>query len=136
MPELDLNAIPQVNRSDIVHALDAVAEAAPIQAPQSVIEACRNAAYHIITAKYPDSIVNDADELGKIARWLDDETKHPCERLRGLGAVVEMVNNLHNRAKANGPRARGTRPVTQNDSNLAVSAIAFLLQDIGWAEQT
>lgn len=127
LPEVNWEAIPAANRQDIQQALDAVVEAAPIQAPQPVIDACRNAACHMITAKFPESNPGGAEDLGAIVRWLNGN-KHQTK-----ADAADIVNRLHSRAKANASAARKTRPVSQQDANLAVDAIAFLLQDFGWA---
>ena len=128
LPEVDWKAIPEANRQDIHQALDAVVEAASIQAPQPVIDACRNAACHMITAKFLESNPGGVEDLGAIVRWLNGN-KHQTK-----ADAADIVNRLHSRAKANAAAARCTRPVSQQDANPAVDAIAFLLQDFGWAE--
>ena len=128
LPEVNRDAIPEANRQDILGALDAVVEAAPIQAPQPVIDACRNAACHMITAKFPESNPESKKDLGLMVRWLNDNHH------RTKASAANIVNSLHSRAKANAAAQHGTRPVSQQDANLAVDAIAFLLQDFGWAE--
>lgn len=129
LPEVNRDAIPDANRQDILHALEAVVEAAPIQAPQPVIDACRNAVCHMITAKFPESNPTGEKDLGPIVRWLN-ENKHQIK-----ADAADIINRLHSRAKANAAAQHGTRPVSQQDANLAVDAIAFLLQDFGWAEK-
>ena len=147
LPEVNRDAIPEANRQDILQALDAVVEAAPIQAPQPVIEACRNAACHMITAKFPESNPTGKKDLGQLASWLEQEghrKKKACKAdAEATDALIELpdsyasylMNELHRRAKANAAAARRTRPASQQDANLAVEAIAFLLQDFGWAEK-
>ena len=75
LPEVNREAIPEASREDILRALDAVVEAAPIEAPQPVIDACRNAACHMITAKFSESNQDGTKDLGAIVRWLGDN-KH------------------------------------------------------------
>ena len=130
LPEVNRDAIPEANRQDILLALDAVVEAAPIQAPQPVIDACRNAACHMITAKFSESNPTGEKDLGPIVRWLNGN-KHQTK-----ADAADIINRLHSRAKANAAAQHGTRPVSRQDANLAVDAIAFLLQDFGWAEAT
>ena len=141
LPEVNRDAIPEANRQDILRALDAVVEAAPIQAPQPVIDACRNAACHMISAKFPGSNTNGKKDLGHIVKWLIKVAKiescaHAASAIPCLLDVSSghLINQLHSRAKANAAAQHGTRPVSQQDANLAVDAIAFLLQDFGWAE--
>ena len=124
LPELLSEEIPANNREDIHRALDAVVEAASVQAPQPVIDACRVAATHMLLAKYPQITKN---ELGQIVGKLDSWT---C-----IQSAANLINRLHTRAKPSGPANNDTRPVSQRDADLAVSTIAFLLQDFGWAER-
>lgn len=128
LPEVNRDAIPEANRQDILRTLDAVVEAAPIQAPQPVIDACRNAACHMISAQFPESNPTGEKDLGPMVRWLNGN-EH-----RTKADAADIVNRLHSRAKANAAAQHGTRPVSQQDANLAVDAIAFLLQDFEWAE--
>jgi hypothetical protein len=142
LPELDLNSIPPANRSDIVQALESVVRAAPMQAPQSVIDACRNAASHMISTKFPESNPNGKHDLGALVKWLIDQgrLKKCTNTVDSILYLLEastshLVNQLHSRSKANAAAAHGTRPVSQRDADLAVCAIAFLLQDFEWAER-
>ena len=128
LPEVNYEVIPEANRQDIQQALDSVVEAAPTQAPQPVIDACRNAACHMITARFPEANPGGVEDLGAIVRWLNGN-KHQTK-----ADAADIINRLHSRAKANAAAQHGTRPVSQQDANLAVDAIAFLLQDFGWAE--
>ena len=127
LPEVNRDTIPEANRRDILRALDTVVETAPIQAPQPVIDACRNAACHMITARFPESNPAGEKELGPMVRWLNGN-EHQTK-----ADAADIINRLHSRAKANAAAHHGTRPVSQQDANLAVDAIAFLLQDFGWA---
>ncbi|MBW8078458.1 MAG: hypothetical protein GJU76_10380 [Gallionella sp.] len=141
LPEVNRGAIPVANRQDILQALEAVVEAAPIQAPQPVIDACRNAACHMITARIPESNPTGKRDLGKLVTWLlkNGERQSCADAASALVCLLEasashLINRLHSRAKANAAAEHGTRPVSRQDANLAVDAIAFLLQDFGWAE--
>lgn len=142
LPEVVPEAIPDDNRQDILLALDAVVESATIQAPQPVIDACRNAASHMISAKFPESNPDGKLDLGALVKWLihQGKLKKCTDAADSILYLLEastshLVNQLHSRGKANAAAARGTRPVTQEDANLAVCAVAFLLQDFEWAER-
>ena len=141
LPDVNRDAIPEANRQDILGALEAVVEAAPIQAPQPVIDACRNAACHMISTQFPESNSTGKKDLGELVTWLLSEGKFKsCTDAAGAlvylleASSSHLINRLHTRAKANAAAQHGTRPVSQQDANLAVDAIAFLLQDFGWAE--
>ena len=143
LPEVNRSAIPEANRQDILQALDAVVEAAPIQAPQPVIDACRNAACHMISAQFPGSNPDGKKDLGHVIKWLIkagqiESCAYTASAIPCLLDVASghLINRLHSRAKANAAAQHGTRPVSRQDANLAVDAIAFLLQDFGWTEAT
>ncbi|OOG47664.1 hypothetical protein [Rhodanobacter sp. C01] len=129
LPELLPDQIPESNRRDALSSLDAVVDAASIQAPQSVIDACRNAACHLISAKFPVSNPDGKEDLGKLVDWLTLNKKLSCS------SAGNLINRLHSRAKANAAASRGTRPVSRLDADLAVSALSFLLQDFGWGRE-
>ena len=134
LPDVDASALPDNNRQDILYALDAVVETASTQAPQAAVEASKNAVYELVLAKYPQSITRVADELGVMAKWLCNNVDEHGNKMQSRGTAVDIVNKLHSRGKANAAKARNTRPLSLEDANLAVSAVAFLLQDFGWAE--
>lgn len=140
LPEIDRSKIPEGSRDDIIAALDAVVEAASSLAPQSVIDACRNAANYMISAMHPASNPEGKEDLGGLVTWLIKEGR--LKSCRDAAAAVlylleaetsHLVNMLHSRGKANAAANHGTRPVSRRDADLAVSAIAFLLQDFCWA---
>lgn len=140
LPELLSEEIPVNSRNDIHGALNAVVEASSVQAPQPVIDACRNAASHMISAQFPDSNPGGSKDLGKLVKWLIEQgrLKKCTDAADSVLYLLEassshLVNQLHSRGKANAAATHGTRPVSQRDADLAVSAIAFLLQDFGWA---
>jgi hypothetical protein len=140
LPEIDSDKIPESNRNDILMAIDAVVESAPMQSPQSVIDACRNAASHIISAKFPASNPKGKKDLGGLVTWLINQgrLKSCVDAADAVLYLLEaetshLVNMLHSRGKANAAAIHGTRPVSRRDADLAVNAVAFLLQDFGWA---
>jgi len=127
LPELIPDAIPESNRHDVMGSLNAVVEAASVQAPQSVIDACRNAACHVISAMFSASNPNGKNDLGKLVKYLVSEKKD------ALADAGDLINKLHSRAKANAAASHRTRPVSRQDAELATGALAFLLQDTGCA---
>jgi hypothetical protein len=127
LPEIVADAIPESNRYDVVGSLNAVVEAASVQSAQSAIDACRNAACHVISAMFPASNPNGKSDLGKLVKYLANEKKG------ALTDAGDLINTLHSRAKANASASHGTRSVSRRDAELAVGALAFLLQDGGYA---
>ncbi len=133
LPELRKENIPEESRDGILSALEAVVSSATIASPQPVIDACRIAATELALGK--ENLGDIQKELGKIINELrkrdvgNNSNKESC-----VQSVYNVVNRLHSRAKPSGQANNGTRPVSQRDADLAVSAIAFLLQEYGWAE--
>lgn len=130
LPQLFPDQVPEPNRCDILSSMEAVVDAASIQAPQSVIDACRNAACHLISAKFPESNPDGKEDLGKLVKWLARDDKESCS-----SSASNLINRLHSRAKANAAASRGTRPVSRRDAELAVTALAFLMQDFEWGKE-
>ena len=140
LPEILVDQIPESNRHDVLSSIEAVVEAASIQAPQSVIDTCRNAACHLISARFPETNPNGEKDLGDLVRHFASEAKAKLctDAAEAVLFLLErssshLINRLHSRAKANAAASLGTRPVSLRDADLAVSALAFLLQDFGWA---
>lgn len=129
LPELIVSEIPEANRHDVLASIEAVIETAPIQAPQAVIDACRNAACYVISAKFPASNPDGKNDLGPLVRYLADQNT------QAQAYAGDLIRCLHSRAKANAAASHGTRPVSRRDADLAVSALAFLLQDFGWGTE-
>lgn len=141
LPDVNPEAIPKGNRPAILQALSVVVNAASIGMPESVVDACRNTASYMITAQFPQSNEGGKKDLGKLVTWLIEQgrVKQCTDAADSLLYLMEastshLVNRLHSRGKANAAAQHGTRPLSLEDANLAVSAIAFLLQDFGWAE--
>ena len=69
-----------------------------------------------------------ADDLGSLI-------KHILGRGEGQRAAVDaadLVRVLHARGKWNEKKKRGLRPVLEEDSELALRAVGFLLHEFGW----
>lgn len=127
LPQLIVSEIPAGSRHDVQAAVEAVVETATIQAPQAVIDACRNAACYIISARHPASNPNGKNDLGPLVSYLGNQ------KMQAQADAGNLIRQFHVRAKANAAAMHGTRPVSRNDAELAVNALAFLLQDFGWA---
>ena len=140
LPDIDPDKIPENNRNDILQAIEAVVASASNLAPQSIIDACRNAASHMISAKFTASNPTGKKDLGALVKWLIGEAKlKSCTDAADAvlylleAETSHLINQLHSRSKPNAAATLGTRPVTRSDADLALSAVAFLIQDFGWA---
>jgi hypothetical protein len=52
---------------------------------------------------------------------------------RSSARAAELVGLLHSRAKPNEQVRYGARPPMEDDAELAVKAVAFLIRELGWA---
>jgi hypothetical protein len=127
LPELIVSEIPAGSRHNVLVVVEAVVEMATSQAPQAAIDACRNAACYIISTKYPASSPDGTSDLGPLVSYLGKQ------KMQAQAEAGDLIRLLHARAKANGEANHGTRAISRSDAELAVSALAFLLQDFGWA---
>jgi hypothetical protein len=85
-----------------------------------------------------------------LARWMAQRGHDPGILKDDLAVVAEAVGKapyrldcasnlgktvarLHNRGKDNVAFSKGSRPVIEEDAELALRALGFLLRDLGWA---
>ncbi len=48
--------------------------------------------------------------------------------------AVNIIRILHARAKPNEQHRRGLRPITEDDAELAVRAMGFVIREFGWTK--
>lgn len=131
IPEIDEEKIPEKYRKEIMPELDRFIDVANRETPASIVDAARNTA--IILIRNFTYISNNEPEiftmdLGKLIKTLKDTKKE----LSSLAA--EIINRLHPRNKPNERKRLKLRPVTEEDSELAVCLIGTLIQEFGWAK--
>ena len=110
LPELIVSAIPAGSRRDVQVAVEAVVEAATLQAPQAAIDACRNAACYIISAKYPASSPKGTNDLGPLVRHLVERDEAQAD----AGDLIRLLTPAQRRTAKRVTEHVLSREVTRN----------------------
>jgi hypothetical protein len=130
LPEVDHEKIPELGRAKAIEALQTLIDAAHRESPGSVVDRARDAAQWCLgtwaASKFGDT--------GLMTKDLWDIIKAIRGRPEQVIATdaANIVRTLHAR-KPNEQQRRGTRPVMEDDAELAVRAVAFMLREFGWA---
>ncbi len=134
IPEIDEEKIPVTCRKEIISELNHFINVASKETPESIVDAARNTAVSLIR-NFNYIFITPSDttkilemDLSELAKTLKDNKKE----LSSLAAKI--INRLHPRNKPNERERHNLRPVTEEDSELAVCLIGTLLQEFGWAK--
>jgi hypothetical protein len=130
IPQLNSNAVPPDYLDRVKEKLDTLAEDLYRAGPESVIDRCREAATAILSAHLQyEGVTQPGKDLGALANTYEKE--NPKNQV--IVGQVRTIARLHSRGKNAEQEARGTRPPTEQDAELAVQAIGLILRDLGWA---
>jgi hypothetical protein len=133
LPDIDWEKIEPRFRSDVDAAYGRALESAFREAPTSVVDQCRNAITVVLSrwlvqqGQDPKIIGKDLADVAKAAGTLPHE-KHCAQRLG------EIVARLHNRGKENVRAAKELRNIVDEDAELALQGLGFVLREISWAK--
>jgi hypothetical protein len=132
LPGLDVAKIPEEFRKPAAQALESVLNSAFRETAISVIDHCRDAMSVLLSrwlvANNHDRTILGAD-LAKIASVIDE----PPYNLHCVSWLANLIARLHARGKSNEAHRRGFRDPVDEDAELALHALGFVLRDIGWA---
>lgn len=132
LPDLDTSKIPEDFKATVSQAIERVLNSAFREAPISVIDHCRNGMTQLLSrwmvAQGHDRSILTAD-LGKVASAI---AAAPHER-KCASQLAQVIARLHVRGKGNEAEAKRLREPTEEDAELALSAVGFALRDLGWA---
>jgi hypothetical protein len=133
LPALDEAKVPQAFRPAVRQSFEKVLDSAFRESPSSVVEHCRDALQVFVSrwlvARGSDEAVKKA-ELAPIAKVVE---KDPYD-LVCVGQLARVVARLHGgRGKTNEREDKGARELTDEDAELSVRAVGFVLRDLGWA---
>lgn len=136
LPEIVEDAIPQEGRAEILSLLDRVDNAAFRSGADDVAEACR-AAFTVVLREWLRSIGVAASDLagkdvGKLLQCLEQDTLITDFGL--IKAVAKIVQLFHSRAKPNEKERLGTRAISEDDAQMLLQNLGFLLREIKWAK--
>ncbi|MBA4341659.1 MAG: hypothetical protein C0423_05840 [Methylibium sp.] len=133
LPEARLDSLLEEHRQPVQRALDRVLDSAFRETAISVIDQCRNALMVLLgrwlASQSLDSKVVELD-LGKLVRRIREA---PYE-LNAAAGVAEAVAKLHPRGKANEQETRGLRLAQEEDAELSVHAVGFVMRELRLAQ--
>lgn len=138
LPELVEDQIPDEARTEVLASLGHVADAAFRSSPVSLIDLCRAAATVILayflesTGGAPDNVHHL--DLGPLLNAFDKQQGNADGRSpSAAGSAVRLLQRFHSRGKPNEQKRYNIRPPTEEDAQLVLSALGFLLREMGWA---
>lgn len=133
LPAVDEAKIRAEFRPAVAQALNRVLDASFRESPISVIDQCRNAVTVLISRwlaqqNHGDFIIER--DLAEVARIVGEK---PYEKFcaSNLGKTVAL---LHPRGKSNEQIPKNLRFPVDEDAELALHAVGFLVRDFGWAK--
>lgn len=134
LPEIDPVAVPEVGRTKAIETLQILVDAAHREAPGSIVDRARDAAQWCLAtwlaSERTDSSLLSAD-LGELIRKIK---RDPDMSKRAFWHSVEIIRVLHARGKPNEQENHNLRPVMEDDAELALRAIGFLIREFRWAK--
>jgi hypothetical protein len=138
LPELVEDHIPDEARSEVLASLEHVADAAFRSSPVSLIDLCRTAATVVLahwlesTGGAPDNVHHL--DLGALLKTFEKQQGNTdAHSPSAAGSAVRLLQRFHSRGKPNEQKRYNTRPPTEEDAQLVLSALGFLLREVGWA---
>lgn len=132
VPEIDTSKINHEFKLSVTQAMNRVLDSAFRETPISVIDHCRNAmtvllSRWLVQQGHDRSIL--ADDLGKIANVV---AKEPYD-ISCASWLAQVVARLHVRGKGNEQHARSLRIPLEEDAEVAIQALGFVIRGIDWA---
>lgn len=136
LPELIEDSIPDVAKQEVLCSLEKVADAAFRSGPVSLIDLCRAAVTVILaywlssTGEVPDNVAHL--DVGELLKLIEKRYNNPNEH-DALKSAIRLLQRCHSRGKPNEQKRYNTRPLTEEDAQLVLQALGFILRDVGWA---
>lgn len=138
LPELIEEHIPEGAKTEVLATLAHVADGAFRSSPVSLVDLCRAAAT-VVLAHWIESTGDAPDklhylDLGALLKAFEKQqgntdTNSPS----AAGSAIRLLQRFHSRGKPNEQKRYNTRPPTEEDAQLVLSALGFLLREVGWA---
>lgn len=133
LPRLDHNAIPEAGRAKVRAALDKLTEDIYRAGPESVADRAREAAAVILSIFLHDGPEpGPVIELGKAISKLVDRGEDEKNSVLVHAAHISRLS--HSRGKASVQDKFQTRPLREQDAELAVQCVGTILCELGWAD--
>lgn len=131
LPDLADEALPPERRKQVLEGLEKVADVAHNHLPVPIVDVCREFARVILSAWLPSVGGNPYGDLGALVSAV------PGDRL-GVRCAAGIINRLHPRGKSaeqenQARQGRQLRDVCDEDADLSISLVGFLLRELQWA---
>lgn len=131
LPDVDWGTVPQAHRPQVRAALERVLDSAFRETPVSVIDQCRNAAAVVLSSWLVTQ--GHSDMAGKDLAALAKALEQRSDPLLCAAWLARTIARLHVRGKSNEQQTKSLRLPTEEDAELSLHGLGFLLRDVGWA---
>ena len=131
LPDVIESLLPVSGRQSIVSALARVSDAAYRSNPVAIVDQCRDAVQVVLShwlvqrGLKPETLEED---LGKIVKTISEKF---AER-RALIDAANLIRLLHPRGKSSEQNRLGLRPPVEQDAEVALNLMGFIVRDLGW----
>jgi hypothetical protein len=133
LPELDLNMIEPSHQPAVRTAYERAIDSAFKESPISVVDHCKNA-IAVILSRWMVQMGNDPSVLSKDIGDVAKAISNPPHKMYALEKVSLLMGRLHARGKSNEQHDKEARIPTEEDAQLSLESLGFVLRDIGWAK--
>lgn len=133
LPELDPTRISPSSFASIKSAYDRALDAAYRELPTSVVDQCRNAAVVFISRWMQQQDGSQAPTEKDLGAWIKAiQNRFGDKEMVALRSALEIIARLHSRGKDNERHKMSLRTVEEDDAELAVHALGFVLRELDW----
>lgn len=134
LPDIAENSLPAAWRSQIMREGDKVADAALKYMPVPIVDVCREFARIILAAWLSTIGKAPTGDLGDLIKAIPNDRS-------GIASAAGVINRLHPRGKSSeqerqAQRGIDLREICDEDGELSISLVGFLLREFGWAPPT
>jgi hypothetical protein len=131
LPDIVEGALPTERRNQILERVEKVAHVVHNYMPVPIVDVCGEFARVILAAWLPTVGEESKGDLADLIKAV------PGDRV-GIKSAAKIINRLHARGKASErerqvQKGRDIRDVSDEDGELSVSLVGFLLREFGWA---
>jgi hypothetical protein len=133
LPQIDVEKIDEKFRPAVTQAVNRVLDSAFKESPGSVVDNCRDAMQAILSSWLAQNGTADAIVAKELAQVAGTIETTPYDKIC-VGNLGKVCAKLHSRNKTNAQRKHGYRPIVEEDAELAIQAVAFVLRDLEWAK--
>jgi hypothetical protein len=135
VPVLVVNQVPEIAQKPIQDALENVEVAVNRIGPIETVDTCRNALSIVFGALAEDTMLDLGLGISHRIKVNKAESINPSANGQNLITQnADIVRRLHPRGKASEKEKHQTRAISQEDANLALNCLWFVLVELGWAK--